>query len=586
MIRWRFLLSRVLIVGLVIIAIRYGLGPVAKYVTARAIESATGAKVDIDDVVVGLFPPSLRYEKIAIADPRKGKSMNDAVRIEQMAVEIDGGSLLHRRYVVRDGRVTGLKFDSDRISSGHFEPSIESENTSGGSSAATQWIMSFLSSIGDGAVGKAAAMGNDLEMVKRSDQIRRRWKSEYAVLAQRATSLETTIEQVRGSAKGIENPLRDWPRIEAALAKSRELQSELAAVREAIDELPTKVQADLIAMQDAKQIDLDRVSRMTSVDLEDTDSLAPRLLADLVNGQVDKLRDFVNTGREVANWTVASPTSQRGRGETIDLLTGKRHPEFLIRRCEIEGVLTGGGRDYVLSGILENVTSEPLLRPQPFHARVKLDGPQLVRLDYSRDDSSTVPRETLTVHWPEIAAPRVQIGNEQSLELDMREGRMELWAQVDMSGDQIQGRIVSRRIETKIDLRCEQPLMRGTTLVSSLAQSLRSVDRVEIDAAFHGSWTAMDVAISTNLTQLLKGGVERAIDAQLTATKLQVSAKINESYQAQVAELQTFIAGEQNQARSLVAKADQKLQDLSDRILKETGSADVYLGRLRGSLMK
>jgi len=582
MIRWRFILTRVIIVVAVIAVLRYALGPVAKYVTVQAIQSATGARVEIDQAVVGLFPPSVRYEGLQIADPRDDKSMSNAVEIESMDLEIDGDAFLHRRYVIRDGRINGLKIGSDRLSSGHLDPQPEIEPQN---SATSQWMSQFFGSLTDASREKLEAFGSELEMVKRSDQIRRRWKSEYLTLTQRAKQLEESIKQIRDSAKGIDNPLRDWPRIEAALAKSKEVQNELVAVRAAIDEIPSKVQADLISMQDAKQIDINRIEQITSLNLSNPENFGPRMLADLVNAQVDRIRGYVDTGREVANWTVAAPKAERQRGETFDLFQGKPAPSMLVRRCEINGELQADGMPYLLTGVLENLTHQPRLRDQPFHAKLKLEGPQTVRVDYLRDDSSTIVRETLTVHWPEIIAPDLKIGDSDSLALDMTDGRMELWAQLNATGDQLQGRLVSRRVGTTIGVQSNSKIA-GSALVSGLKQSLASVDRVEIDAAFNGTWSDMNVSISSNLTQVFKTGMDQAVAAQVTATRNELASKLNETYQDQMADLQTFLAGEQTQARQLVAKADATIQELSAKVLSETGAADAYLGRLRGSLLK
>ena len=49
MIRWRFVFTRLLIVIAVLALLRWGMGPVAQYVTVRGLETATGSKVDFFD---------------------------------------------------------------------------------------------------------------------------------------------------------------------------------------------------------------------------------------------------------------------------------------------------------------------------------------------------------------------------------------------------------------------------------------------------------------------------------------------------------------------------------------------------------
>ncbi len=107
MIRWRFVLSRMTIVVVVIVLLRWGLGPVANFVTIRGIEATTGAKVEIGETRVGLFPPSIHYSDVHIADPRSDKEMRDAVTADSIEFSLDGDALLHRRLIARNGRISG-----------------------------------------------------------------------------------------------------------------------------------------------------------------------------------------------------------------------------------------------------------------------------------------------------------------------------------------------------------------------------------------------------------------------------------------------------------------------------------------------
>lgn len=581
MIRWRYIVTRLIVIAAIVMLLRYTLAPVAKYASIRLLETATGARVQISGVRVSLFPPSVTYEGLRIADPSGGKSSPDAISADSIELDIDGEAFLHRRYVVRDGRVSGLRFGSDRITSDHFDhqPRAQKATTD------AQWLSPLVNSLTDACRAKIEAFGSDLEMVKRADQIRRRWKSEYAMLTKRATELEASIQQIQSSAQGVDNPLRDLPRVEATLAKTRDVQNELLAVRTAIDEIPAQVQADLISMQTAKQTDIDRIDEISSIDMANFDDVGARLLADGVNQHVDRMRTYIDTARELGDWTIAAPTPSRGRGETIDLIGGYRPPSMLIRRCEVSGEFRAGAEPYQLTGVVENVTPEPRLRQSPFRARLKLQGPQVVRVDYMRDDSSVVVRESLTMHWPEIAAPETKLSDSRNVALDIRHGRMEVWAELNTVGEQLQGRLVSRRVGTKIHLQGDADVASGSVL-SSLNRSLAGVDRVEVDAAFAGTWADMDVAISTNLTQVMKAGMDQAVAAQVMATRAQLAAKLNDTYQVQMAELQSFVAAEQTQARDSIARADTTIQTLSEKVRTQSGSAEAYLGRLRGSGLK
>ncbi len=581
MIRWRFIIPRILLVAAIIFILRYTLPPAVRYVTVAAIESATGAKVEMASVDVGLFPPRVRYSELQIANPGEDKSMRNLAQAESVDLIIDGAALLRRRYVVQNARITGLQFDSDRSTSGHIEREPEPEPTE--PSVAMKWLSGWMNSAVDSAKSQVDSLVESSETRRRGDQIRRRWKTEYELLAKRAEDLEVAIKDVHQSAKGIENPLRDWPRVDATLTKARSIQEELVAVRKTLDAMPGQVQADVLSMEKAKQADLKRAREALPLDITDGEKLGPGLLVRTVRSQIDTMRGYLDTGREVSEWTVVKPKTQRFRGEAIDLENGSHLPTVLVRRCEVAGVLRADGKQYTLAGILENLTPQSKLLNEPMRARIRLQGEQTIRLDYVRDNSGEITNEMLTMHWPEIQAPTMRLGSSDALDLDIRDGKMELWVQLNTSGDQIEGRLVSRRLGTRIELSGPDKVVR-TPMFTTLQNTLAAVDRVEVDASFVGTWKDPEFQISSNLTEVLKTGLRDATTGQIAATREKMESEVNRVYADQVGELQSWLATQQVKTNELLAKADNTVQDISRKVMTETNKADAYLGRLRGNL--
>lgn len=581
MIRWRFIIPRILLVAVIILIIHYGLPPAVRYVTVTAIESATGAKVEMASVDVGLFPPRVRYSELQIANPGEDKSMRNLAQAESVDLIIDGAALLRRRYVIQNARITGLQFDSDRSTSGHIERETEPESTE--PSMAMKWLSGWMNSAVDSAKAQVDNLVESSETRRRGDQIRRRWKTEYELLAKRAEDLEVAIKDVHQTAKGIENPLRDWPRVDATLTKARSIQEELVSVRKTLDAMPAQVQADILSMEKAKQADLKRAREALPFDVADGEKLGPGLLVRAVRSQIDTMRGYLDTGREVSEWTVVKPKVERCRGEAIDLEKGNHLPSVLVRRCEVAGALRADGKQYTLAGILENLTPQAKLLDDPMRARIRLQGEQTIRLDYVRDNSGEIAKEMLTMHWPEIQAPTIRLGSNDVMDLDIRDGKTELWVQLNTHGDQIEGRLVSRRLGTRIELSGPDKVVR-TPMFTTLKNSLAAVDRIEVDANFVGTWKDPEFKISSNLTEVLKTGIRDATTGQIAATRERMEAEVNRVYTDQVGQLQSWLADQQLKTNEMLAKADNTVQDISRKVMAETNKADAYLGRLRGNL--
>jgi len=581
MIRWRYIFPRVLMVAVILLVIRYGLPPLVRFVTVSSLESATGAKVDMASVDVGLFPPRIQYDQLQVANPGSKKSLRNLFEAETVELAIDGAALLRKRLVIQEARISGLQFDSQRTTSGHIEREPKSQASE--PSMAMKWLAGWMTTTIDSANAQVEQLVESSETRRRGDQIRRRWKIEYETLAKRAADLEESIKVIQQTAKGIDNPLRDWQRIDATMTKAKSIQEELLSVRKAIEAMPTQVQADILTMEKAKQADLNRARQALPLNLGEGDRLGPDLLVQSIRSQIATLREYMDTGREVSQWTVAKPEIRRCRGVTIDLENGNHAPSVMVRRCEVAGALRADGKQFQLTGILENLTNQSELLSDPMRARLRLEGEQTIRLDYKRDGSGDIVRESLTMHWPDIPSPSLRIGSSDAIDLNIRDGKTELWVQLTSRGQQIEGRLVSRRMGTRIDLE-GPPKIAQTPMFTTLQKTFATVDRIEIDANFIGTWHDPEFAINTNLTDVLSSGVRDAATGQIAATRQKMESVVDRVYTEQVEQLQSWLTNQQDQAVELLAKADNTVQDLSRKLMEETNKADAYLGRLRSNL--
>lgn len=578
MIRWRFVLSRMTIVVVVIVLLRWGLGPVANFVTIRGIEAATGAKVEIGETRVGLFPPSIHYSDVHIADPRRDKEMRDAVTADSIEFSLDGDALLHRRLIARNGRISGLQVGASRETSGH----IDRENEPASQSDGPSMLSHLLAGTSDYISNQADAIVDDSETVRRGKEIRDRWEQQYKDLILRARKLEKQISDVRDRTRGIDNPLRDWPEFERTLADARDARNDLLAVQQELNALPQRLQVDLVQLNEAKQIDIEKADKFVPGNLSNTSEFGVDIMAEAIRTQIQQVRSYMDGGRAIAGMTVVAPELSRIRGYNHDLERLHR-PQVMIRRCEIGGVLRSNGDIYTMTGIVENMTPTPELLDEPTRTRLKLDGPETLRVEFVRDRRGTSNIDMLTVHWPAMDAESIHLGNDHNAGIAVEGGQRELWVQLRTEDDQIEGHLVSKQTGVRMELNVD-PKLAQTAAVVSLRESLSAVDRIEVDARFAGTWKDINLKMNTNLNQIMRRASKDAIDGQVRATREYLAGRINKIHAEQTAQLRDWLGKQQGEALSLLASADKSIEEMSAKVFSEVGSADKYLGKLRGAI--
>jgi uncharacterized protein (TIGR03545 family) len=584
MIRWRFIAIRVFAVVLALMLVRWASAPLAEWLIVRSLQSATGAKVEIASTEVGLFPPRVRLAGVQLADPRK--ELRNLFAADEMLLAIDGDALLRRRFEIAGGRLTGIKVGGARTDSGRLDVVVEeapAEAEAAGPSAMAVWVKRLTSDAED----QARKFGESLETFRTAQDIRRRWEAQYVELRERAERLEATVRELRDNARAIDNPLRDLPVLQDAIRRAEQVQKDLLVVRQRLDAMPGQVRTDMRALETARLEDQRRVAEYLPIDLPEEElKLGPELLGSLVRDQLDTVRGYLQSGRQIADITVATPEAARQRGETV--LLGRPHPSWLLRRCQISGELSVDGDPFTMSGVVENLTSDRVDGQPPLHARLRLEGPRVVRIDFRRNfhpiaATSALPRDHVKIHWPRLPLPARKIGSDDEVALVIDGGTLELWVDIESQGEQIRGRFVSRQMGTRLSLEAN-PELADTVPVRALDRSLAMIDHVDIDAEFAGDWRQLDLQISTSLSDQLESGFRLAVDQAMLEGRQQLAAQLDDAYRQQLSELEQWLADQQTTARSLLGKVDEAVASVSNKLVAELGGADAYLGRVRGKL--
>lgn len=574
MIRWRFVGIRLLVLLAVLMLLRWTAGPIAQWVVVRSIESGTGAKVEIASTEVGFFPPRLHLTGVAVADPRK--EMKNAVQLDDVYLAIDGGAFLRRRYEVSSGRIRGIRIGTDRSESGWLEVVEEAEvEEESGPSVIQQWTDQLTTDAGS----KIDAFVDELQTVQESNRIRREWESEYANLRTTADDLEQQIRTLKSTIRKVDNPLRDLPALQETLQRVETLRSELVSVRQKLDTLPYKVRTDLESLQAARRADQERLVSYLPIDPESGNpaAIGPELLGNIIRQQLQTVRDYLDSGRNLAKVTVSSPQAERQRGETV--LFGQQGPAWLFRRCEVDGYLQVNNDEYNLLGIVENITSDTENLEGPLHARLRLEGPRVVRIDFERHYDTKIPRDHLKIHWPSLELPKNDLGNKKAA-LAVDGGNLQLWVDVYAQGDDIQGRLVSKQTGTQLDLVTE-PKLESNVIVQAVRRKLHEIDHIDVDARFAGTWRKMDLQINTSLTQQVADTMQTVLQDTMVAARAKMSAEVDRIYQRQSTELSQWLSQQQADARQLLAGVDSSIDTVSKSVMKELSASDAYLSRLR-----
>jgi uncharacterized protein (TIGR03545 family) len=580
MIRWRFFISRIILMLLAVLALWLAAAPILHLALQRGLQSAIGARVDIDQLQIGWLPPRLMVRSLAVADPDRDRE--NLIRTGRILAQLDGLALLHGRFVITDARIEQLEFSTERMDSGRLPPAEPVVSPADERSWTGQLIGNLVEKICDQAETQAKTFADELASPRTAKEIGDRWQTQLRSLREQTAQLKQTVQAIKASARTVENPLRDLPTLEQALRDALSVRQQVIALRDAANAIPQQLQYDWQTIDQARRDDQQRLSELAGVPLDQI-SLDGRWLIAVARAQFDQLRPHLEMAQQVADATVVPPKPARCRGQDIDFHRGPRLPDVFCQHCEISGRISHARQDYQLTGTVQNFswdTARLGANELPIITKLNLTGPHALQVNYYRHFETSPRTDILRIHWPAVPAQVRRLGDDRKVAVSISAAPLDVWLDLSTQGTKIDGRLMVRQPAVEVTAQGSERFAR-LGMIDSLNRGLASIDRFELDARVQGDWNDPRFAVSSNLEAALRNGFRTAANEQWSRLRQQAIQEIEGAHQRATTELQTWI-GEQHAALQQELALVQNLVNDATNQLTELQRPQFYLGKLRG----
>jgi uncharacterized protein (TIGR03545 family) len=531
--RWQYVVPRLAVVAIVVLTVRFCLDPVIRWAIVFSGQTAIGAKVEVADVNTSLRGGELTFTGLAAANP--GKPMRNLVESSQIRLEIDGAQLLRKRVVVHDGRIEGLKFDSERATSGALEistdavaePSALDPMFAAAQETAAGWFDDLTGRMEQDLLGSLATP----QMV---EELQRRWPEQYKALKSRADDLRAKSKQIEATFREAKkNPLRGMQQVEELRKQLAATEAELRTTLAEIKALPDQAKADRAAIDVARKQDEQFLREHLKLSGIDPDELNRYLLGDTASNYleqsawwIDQVQKFIPKNR------VAAPTRTRG---TNVLFAGRRQPAMLIERVELAGDARLDGQTMAFTGLLTDVASEPQLHERPLQLSIHTTGAVEGLMTVELDRRTEIARDSLLIDVPKLNLAHRTLGRADKLAVTVAPGAASLKADIRLDGDQLVGTIELNQSST---LAAQTPALHDDRIAAVIQESLTGVDRLEAKIALAGTLKRPTIKIESNIGPQLAAGVTGAVRKYLTDRKDRLMAKVQGQVDEQLGKLQ------------------------------------------------
>jgi uncharacterized protein (TIGR03545 family) len=483
-----------------------------------------GAQVELESAELSLWPAGLELINLQVTDAYN--PMFNRFEAGSISATLDSALLLRRQVIVEQLDIIGVRMNSPRIRSGATKDTPIVTNTG----------FDFGDLIPDVSLPDMSLLLADAQQ-----QV----NAEIAGIEQEIVDIEqrwrNNIEQLPSKDKLAEYRAR-WDKLSNAsfmekMLGAKKLKNDVSGDLKLIESFNQQLKDDrrLISGQIDRAKGLPRAQAdrtMQSVGLSNENVAFVRAIT---GDQIDQWVTRAKTFSESLSSNTVEQAPSRGTGRWVTFAEDDPLPQVLIRRGQFNGVLQLAASNMRVDGKLSDIAYPLEGYSQPaalvITARDDENASLLfeVTIDHRQADfSDDFNLEVMNLPISELA---LSSGAEKTFLLEA--GNLNFIASGRASPDTVLANVVAKlsdpRLTTDADL--------ATKSEQFLAETLNTLDSVDLQVNVSGALQNPDVNIASNLDKILAAGLKSQISAQTTKFKRQFTDQLGEQTSGQLGAL-------------------------------------------------
>lgn len=568
-IRWSFLIITSIIIALIAILNILFFDKILKKIIISAGQTAVGAKVEIDYLKTSFKNCSVTINGFRAAD--KNNYFKNLVDIEKVRFDVRFAPLLRKKVVIDEMSVDGLRWQTDRKSSGELPKKKKSNEES-------KFSKMFKS-----AKDKTVTEFNNLPSVETFNKIQDQIKN-FDINKLIEDSGLSSIKEVEKVSQDLQNKYKSYQdkvnnfNYEEKINKAKTLADELSkskfgsiadiantakkvnelkAIKKEFDDILTELnnaKKDISATVDVtKQIkntvtnDVNMICEKISIPTLNTKNISQMIFGTKWVSRVEKtlyyisiIKQYIPEGSEEKE---VKEVKERALGRDI-LFREKLYPSLLISLMKLSGTTakTKEEQGIDFSGLIKNISSSPSLVNAPI--TLELNGnnaTQKLAVSGLFDHRTKDSKDNIKVELTGLSGTLLNIEPNDYLPLvDTANVNVAGTFDLNNSGFLCSADIAFKDIKEKALNSVEGNLK----YLVQITNSIKSFD-VNLTAKTQDSEN-LDVKINSDIDKKLYDAMSKMFSAKVNEAKDKIKQKVNELAQAKVKEIEKSLQGQKD----------------------------------------
>ncbi len=573
---WQFVVPRLLLAIVVLLAAQYGLGVAMRTSLERWGKSALGGKVNIEHARVSIIERQVVLSGISVADPREPSQ--NFIEADRCLLSLQAAAALHKQAIIESGEITGLRFGSPRKADGMAAEVINDSNAKTNTwfrdeadKAAANWLDQVGLQFRPGRIEKFPS-------VKLTEDLLTRSSLECASLRERMQDLKRRSGELQQQVQDAQaNRLRHAKFLDSMPEKMASLGQEFTQLKTEIEQQPATIEVDRRTIVAARRDDERIVRDQMRIENVDANALSAYLLREQVAEPLDEVLGWLRWTRKLVPATPCSKVATtRGTEVLFSGCTGR--PDWLLRNLNLHGTARIGGQPLELQGTLCDVAADQSLHTAPLRLKVATTGSLPLVLQATLDRTGTTARDELIIDCRGILMPKQELGQAERLRLSLSPSVGTLNASMILLGDSLSGEIqlVQKEVSIKPALEGHLGLMR---LSAALQDTLGDVHSFATRLSIRGTLAEPTCTLWSNLGPAVAESMDRALVRAADKHCRELLANAQRNVDERLAQLDRQIADSRSELLPQLATLSARLEQIANQQSTPPRLNPEYLGR-------
>jgi uncharacterized protein (TIGR03545 family) len=539
----------------------FGLDPLLRWGLVSLGQAVTGAKVEIGRLRTSVWRTEISLSDVQVADP--ASPMENLFEARQVKLGLEGNSLLRRKFIVREGIVSGLRLGTPRATSGALEKQPREPERKGPSLLEKQlaeFAQAWLESLAARLQQEVRDEVQRLQSVQLAREMVRRWPIEYDRMEGRIDALRARVDELRRLAQGGgRDLLQNLEAMRKAAADVEGIQHEIGQFHSEIDRLRQQAVRDKEAIAAAEKQDAQTIRQRFRLENLNGENLSEFLLGDQWGERLWTAVRWIEWGRKHLPSTGKSLAPVRSRGVDVVFRETPKQPDFLIRHLAIDGEGTVNRQPFQFVGTAEGLTNQPAVYGEPAVLNLEVHGAATMTIAALLDHTGQTPHERLSVECPDLHQPQRVLGRPDRLALSVSPGKAKLRMDLELQGDALAGKVHWQ--QEPVELTPVLPdRYGGPRLAGELKEGLRQIRLIEVAVDLGGTLQKPQCKLRSDLGRQFAEALNSVVQRELESRQAQLAALLQETVEAELARFQQTVSAKE---QAVLAKLQQSGADLN-----------------------